>query len=511
MTGVTGGSSSILFRDVLVYDASVAGSITAATDVLVDDERVAAIGAEARRWISESTRIIEGHGHHLLIPGLINAHFHSPANHLKGSFDSLPLELFMLMESPAGAEFRATPREAYLRTMLAILQMLRTGTTAVQDDAFLMPYPEPEIIDAVMQAYADAGIRASVALDQPELPEAEKLPVMSGDREFQRALTAPAPMNSRELLKMYDHLISNWHGAESGRLTAAVSVSAPQRVSVGYFEAIDDLSRRHNLPLFAHMLETKLQRTLARELPRMGGHSLVRYTADHGLLSNRMNVIHAVWVDDADLDLIAAAGATVAHNPISNLRLGSGVMPFRRVAERGIPICLGVDEAICDDSVNMWPVLKMAGLIHNISGLESDQWPTAGEVLNCLFDGGARALLQSHQLGAIHPGYLADLALLDLHTLPFTPLNDIEKQLVYCHSGESVVLTMVAGRIVFEEGQIVTVDEPALLDEARALFAKTRRARAGAYQDVQRVLPNYQAMVNRARTTDVGMNRWVTG
>ena len=140
------------------------------------------------------------------------------------------------------------------------------------------------------------------------------------------------------------------------------------------------------------MLETKLQRVLAFEQPRFAGRSLVRYTADLGLLSERMNIIHAIWMDDVDYDLIAASGATVAHNPISNLRLGSGVMPFRKLRDRGINICLGTDEAIADDAVNMWGVAKQAGLIHTIGDPDYKRWPDADEILDCLFRGGAGAM-----------------------------------------------------------------------------------------------------------------------
>ncbi len=504
-------NTTTLFHDVLVYRVEAAEGVIGPTDVLVDGRLIAAIGPRAAASADAQTRTVEGAGHHLLIPGLINAHFHSPANHLKGAFASLPLELFMLFESPAGEALRPTPREAYLRTMLAALEMLRTGTTSVQDDAFLMPYPEPEIIDAVMQAYADCGIRAGVALDQPEIPEGEKLPFLTdlATGALRDELARPPGMAADELLAMYDHLISRWHGAENGRLTAAVSISAPQRVSIDYFQAIDELSRRYDLRLYAHMLETKVQRVLADEQPRFGGRSLVHYTADLGLLSDRMNVIHAVWVDEADLDLIAEAGAVIAHNPVSNLRLGSGVMPFRMIAERGIPICLGVDEAICDDSVNMWAVVKTAGLIHNISGLGNSLWPTAAEVLDCLWNGGARAMGRQGRLGAVLEGYLADLTLVDLHTIPFTPLNDVRGQLVYCHGGDAVVMTMVDGRIVFEDGRVTTVDEPAILAEIREHFAGQRGARSDAYHEVEQWLPEYRQMVERARTTDVGMNRWV--
>ncbi|MEU4242430.1 amidohydrolase family protein [Actinoplanes sp. NPDC026619] len=485
---------SVLFRNVYAYPA-----VDRLTDVLVEGNRITAIGRDLT-----GDRIIDGHGHHLLIPGLINAHFHSPANHLKGSLPSLPLELFMLYESPVTEALRPTPREAYLRTMLGAIEMVRTGTTSVQDDAFLMPYPEPEIIDAVMQAYADSGLRATVALDQPEVPEGDKLPFRDPSPALAAELRRPAPLPAADLLARYDHLISRWHGAEGGRLGAAVSISAPQRVSPDYFAALDDLSRRHRLPFYAHMLETKVQRTLAAE--KHGGRSLVRYTADLGLLSDRMNVIHAVWTDEHDWDLIAGAGSIVAHNPVSNLRLGSGIMPFRAIRDRGIPVGLGVDEAICDDAVNMWGVVKMAGLIHNVTGLDSDRWPAAVEVLDCLWSGGAAAMLRD-DLGRVAPGQLADLALLDLHGLAFTPLNDVPGQLVYCESGADVALSMVDGRIVAERGRLTGVDEDALLAEAREVFAAKAPALAEARAAAARWFPEYQQMVRRAAATDVGMNR----
>jgi 5-methylthioadenosine/S-adenosylhomocysteine deaminase len=498
---------SVFFRDVLVYRRDAPGSVIGPTNVLVTGSRIAGIG-ELEAPVD--ARIIDGGGHHLLIPGLINAHFHSPANHLKGGLPSLPLELFMLFETPANS-LRPSPREAYLRTMLAALEMLRTGTTSVQDDAFLIPSPDPEIIDAVFSAYADCGIRASVALDQPELSEAEKLPFLadSAPAELQESLRAPAPMPRAELLEMYDYLFTNWHGAAGGRLTAAVSISAPQRVSIEYFEALDELSRTHQVPLYAHMLETKTQRVLAGTQSRFAGRSLVAYTADLGLHNERTNVIHSVWVGNADLDLIAEAGAVVVHNPVSNLRLGSGVMPFRAMRDRGIPIALGVDEAICNDAADMWNVVKTTGLIHNISGLDSDLWPSASEVLDALWQGGAAAMLRTGEVGEVSQGCLADLALLDLHSPAFTPLNDIAGQLVYCESGGSVVLTMVDGVIVAEGGVVTSVDEKALLAEARELFAAkapelARLRAAGEY-----LVPTYQAMVRKALAVDVGMTRWV--
>lgn len=503
---------SLLFRRVLVYDAGVTTAMTGPVDVLVDADRISAIGVSLAP--PAGTRVIDGEGHHLLVPGLINAHFHSPANHLKGSVRSLPLELFMLLESPADPALTPSPREVYLRTMLGAIEMLQRGITAVQDDAFLMPYPTPETIDAVAAAYRDSGIRAWLALDQPELPEAEKLPFLDClelSAETRAWFDAPGHASATQLLEAYDHLIGTWHGAANDRIRAAVSVSAPQRVSLDYFAALDDLAERHQLPLYAHMLETKVQRTLMTEQPRFSGRSLVRYTANAGLLKPHTNVIHAVWVDNDDLEAIAFAGATVVHNPVSNLRLGSGIMPWRAVLDHGISLALGTDEAICDDTINVWTVAKAAGLIHNVSGLDSDVWPTSTEILRALWTGGARAVRRATELGAIAPGMLADLALLDLHAVAFTPLHDIREQLVHNEDGGDVVLTMVAGEVVAEHGHVTTIDESALLAETRELFAAKRPAILAAQQRAGDLFPAHRQIVRKARGTDVGFTRWACG
>ena len=177
---------TLLFTDVYVYDASASEGMYGPTDVFVLGNRIQRLGPGARTSYEQAlshaeaanARTIHGESRLLVLPGLINAHFHSTANHLKGSIPALPLEPFMLYESPGSPKLLPTPREAYLRTLLGAIEMLRTGTTTVQDDAFLMPYPTPAVVDAVMSAYEDCGIRASVALDQSDLSEIEKLPYL---------------------------------------------------------------------------------------------------------------------------------------------------------------------------------------------------------------------------------------------------------------------------------------------------------------------------------------------
>lgn len=483
-----------LFQNVRIFDPAHKDGMTKPCDLRVNEGRIAQIAERIEPQPDDD--VISGNGN-LLMPGLINGHFHSAVNHMKGRLPSLPLEIFMLFECPELEVLRPTPREAYLRTMLGCIEMLRSGTTSVQDDCFFVPAPAPDIIDAVAQAYQDSGIRARLALDQPELSEIEKLPFLRDilPADLRQSLSVPSGVPAPRLLELYEHLISRWHGAADGRIKAAVSCSAPQRVSPDYFVQLDDLSLRHDLPFYAHMLETRLQRVYGEEC--LNGRSLVEYTHELGLLSDRMNVIHAIWVSDKDLDLLATSGATIAHNPNSNLRLGSGIMRWRDIHDRGIPVCLGVDEAIADDAINMWSVMKTASVIHNLSDWDYERWPKAQEVLHAATQGGGVAMREPG-LGHMSPGAPADLIMIDLKSLPFIPLNDLPRQLVHCECGQSVRLTMVAGQIVARDGKVQTIDEDSILAEASAFFAGKKAAMDAADARMVGVLPYYREMYARA-------------
>ena len=406
----------------------------ARADIVVEPPLIAAVGPNLGAVAATGDQHEIDASGMLAIPGLINGHFHSPANLMKGSLSGLPLEVFMLYEVPPLSEHPPPARLVYVRTMLGAIEMLRQGVTSVQDDAFFVPRPDVESIDALMSAYADAGLRANVALDQPNVVEYEKFPYLREllPASVRQAMDAAPIPSADELVDLYRHLIDTWHGAHGGRLRAAVSCSAPHRVTEDYFGALSDLSRTHDLPFFMHVLETRLQRVFGEQ---RYGKSLVQHVRDLGLMDQRTNVIHGIWIDEDDMTAIAEAGAVIAHNPVCNLRLGSGVMPFRRIREHGIPICLGTDEALADDTVNVWSAAKMTALIHNISEPDYRRWPLAEEVLECLFQGGARAMGLEANVGRIAPGWAADIALLDLATPAFTPLNDLRRQLVYCENG----------------------------------------------------------------------------
>ena len=491
---------SLLIRNARVQTFDAQDRIFERADILIEGTTIAAIGPDL--VAPPNTTVIDAKDH-LAIPGLINAHFHSSANLMKGMLDGLPLEIFMLYEVPPLAAGAAAGRLAYVRTMLGALEMVKLGITSIMDDAFHVPVATQEGVDAICAAYRDIGMRARVAIDQPNVVEYEKYPFLADllPDDIKRQMDTAPRQSAEELLELYRHLVATWDGV--GRIGVALSCSAPQRVTKPYLHALAELSNTHALPFNIHVLETKLQRVLGEE---KYGRSLVRYAADEGALGAHTVVIHAIWVDDDDVALLARTGAVVAHNPVCNLRLGSGVAPFRRWRNAGLGVCIGTDEILADDSANLWGALKMTGLVHTLADSDWATWPNASEILDVAYRGGARAL-GWQDIGALAPGMKADIAILDLDTLAFTPLNDVKRQLVYSENGSSVRHVVIDGRVVVRDGVVTTIDEKTLKQEVRELMRGFAQESAAAREAARRLEPYYRAMVERAHARNVALRR----
>ncbi len=463
--GVDTDDSYLLIHDCTLLAPQEQGGLFPHQDILIQGNRiweVSPTGTIIPDSVQKGT-ILEGQGH-LAIAGLINAHTHSPENVLKATSPSLPLELWLIPLFASIVEW--TPRLAYLSALLGAVEMLKTGTTAVLDHLWTVEGVASEYLDAVMQAYSDVGIRASVA---PHIEDRD-LVLEAGAKHglvFPRhpfiGRFAEWPPIANQLTAL-EQFLATWHNADDGRLRCLVGPSGIHWCSPTLLSSCVTLAERYKTGLHLHAVETELQAHIVHEALGQGG---ISFLDSVGVLKPGTSLAHAIWLESGDLGLLAQTGTTVVHNPVSNMRLGSGLFPFIEAQRHGVTLALGSDGAASNDTQNMFGVIKQVGLIHNRTDEDHRAWPSAGAILDAATQGGATALGLEAELGKIAPGYLADIILLDLEAHPFFPLRDPALHLVYCENGESVESVIVNGKVIVDHRTLITVDEKALRDELR--------------------------------------------
>ncbi|WP_051350967.1 amidohydrolase family protein [Sulfobacillus thermosulfidooxidans] len=454
----------------------------------------------------DTDEVIDASGY-LVIPGLINAHLHSDENLFKGLLDNLPLELWMLYSYPPLHYGPLSTRLIYLRTLLGAIEMVKHGVTSVQDDVSDWPVPSADRVQWVLQAYADIGLRANVGANSSDKPYPDKIPYLKELLPPELLEEFPKAIPFEDLMDTVKTLSDSWHGYDD-RIQYFVSPSAPQRCTTEFLLRLGEYADDHDLRFHTHVLETRTQRVTGQV---QYGQSLIAYLADLGLLSQRTTIIHSVWVSRDDMELMSRYGANVAHNPVSNLKLGSGIMPFRALREAGVNIALGSDGMSSNDSQNMFEALKFTALLHKITNPDYEKWPTAEEVLTVMWQGGARSLGLSNQIGKIAKGFRADLVLLNLNSTALTPLNSIANHLVYCENGRSVDTVIVNGKIVVKHGVLMTIDEQSVLGELKNLvqeFYLRYKKETKPWSD--KLLPYLSQVYRRICGEDIdGMERWL--
>ena len=352
-----------------------------------------------------------------------------------------------------------------------------------------------ERIGAVFSAYEAAGIRGNVSNSIINIAPLDALPFAREivPPELQRALDAGERVTGAVYADYCRKVFSTFHG-RAGRLRYMISPSAPQRCTVDLLEACAALAKTY--AVHTHVLETKTQAVTGSEI---FGVSLIRYLNDHRLLSRNVAIAHSVWVSDEDMRLIGEAGCSVAHNPVSNLKLGSGVAPVRRLMDVGVTIALGTDGASSNDTLRMFDVMRVAALLHSATGPDPSRWLTAADILRAATIGGAYSAMLEKETGSLEVGKRADLIMLRTDTLAFTPMNDVRKHLVYAENGSSLKLVMVNGAVVLRDNKLTQVDEDEILREVRELT----RAYLAGHREVEernRALEPYMAEIHRRAT-----------
>jgi guanine deaminase len=251
----------------------------------------------------------------------------------------------------------------------------------------------------------------------------------------------------------------------------ALAPTIPHHCSDAFLIACRDLAKEYDVGLHSHVAESKVQ--VIAGFKRYGS-TLTAHMDSLGLVGDRFTVAHGVWLDGDDMKRLGDRGASVAHNPGSNMRLGNGLADVRGMLNARVNVGIGTDGANCSDNQNVYEAMRLASFASKVQGPDHDRWVTTEEALRAATEGGARALGLSKQIGRIAPGYKADIVFLDLQHINWIPMNDPVNQIVHTEDGSAVHSVMVGGRLVVEDRKLLTVDLARLAEQAAA--SQMRRA-----------------------------------
>jgi len=405
----------------------------------VVDGRIVWVGADADAPPSGDRRVHRLGG--LLMPGLVNAHAHTPMTLVRGAGDGLPLWRW-LTEAMWPREGRMTDEDVWWGMTLGSAEMLRAGVTTSCE----MYLHEDPVVDAVTTSGArlvmTPGIVSALHPDE------------SGDGRMADIVDLHARHHDR-----------------AGRITVGIGPHSAYDLGVARLAELAAEARRLDVVLHVHLAETAQE---SEGLVAEHGCSVVQILADHGVFGGRVLAAHAVWVDDDDIAVLADHGVAVAHCPLSNMKLGSGIAPVDALRRAGVPVALATDGPASNDTLNLWEEVKFAPLLARVEALDATVL-TPVEVLSMATRVGGVAV-GLDDVGVLAPGFAADLIRIDLDHHAFVPVTEpaeLLAHLAWAGTDRSVTDVWVAGDPVVVGGEVVTVDE--------------ERARAEVQQRAQRL------------------------
>jgi len=412
----------------------------------------------------------------LLAPGLVNGHTHGHGGLGKGAVaDRVPLEVFL---SASGAiNGNRTIEDKRLSATLTAVELVRKGCTAAYDLFVEYPIPSREGMDAVAEAYGEVGMRAVIApmmADRtlysalPGLMEALPLQLQQRARQIKAAPYEASVGAAREIL-------GNWH-FDRDLLRPALGPTIPLHCSDAFLLACARLAEECDVVVQTHVAESKAQAALGLQ---KYGKSLVAHLQGLGVLGPRFSAAHGIWLDGDDIARLADAGAGVVHNPMSNLRLGSGVAPARALLDAGVRVGIGTDASNTSDGQNMFEAQRLAALLSRVADADPVRWLSVEEAFRAATEGSASILGFDH-IGRLEPDYRADIVFLDIAHINYVPLRDPLRQLVLAENGAAIDSVMIDGRFVLRAGRMLTLDETRLRRQVEAAVERLDAANAGA-------------------------------
>lgn len=462
------GERSILIEgcDLLVAPDEVRPGV----DIRVESGRVVSIADSGREPAPTGGDVLDAAGL-LAMPGLVNAHTHSPENCLRGVGEGLQLEPWLLRMFGTSGVF--SPDDHYVCALAGATEMLLLGITSVVDHLWMTP-PNADSIGGAVRAYEDSGIRAAIA---PLVNDFDHTGDLAKAIGFD---LGPALMSeqvrfpdTREALDLSAEAISRWHGTQQGRIRILTGPGGVQWCSDDLLGGLAEISRANDTGLHIHLHETDQQQAVSRE---RFGRSGISALDDLGVLGPGCSLPHSVWITRSDIELIGESGSTVVHNPAANLRLGSGRCPVGPLLAGGVNVAIGTDGSASSDNQSLWEMIKLAALIHN----DGSRWVSGADALTMATSAGSGVIAPPSDRsavatgGRIVEGSAADVILLDQVSDGLAGAQELAPSLALSESGRSVRHVVVDGRLVVQDGRCLTVDATAVREALREQVVKRR-------------------------------------
>ncbi|OBZ16460.1 amidohydrolase [Bacillus sp. FJAT-26390] len=421
----------ILIKDVVIL--SMAGDDQPIKgDILIEGDKIKQLG---KQLFDEADEVIQGQGM-VAMPGLINAHQHTPMSLLKGFSDDLKL-MDWLTQKMLPAEAKMTPEDIYWGAKLSMAEMIKSGTTAFADMYVHM--------NEIAAAVSEVGMRASLTRGLVFLED-------DGGKRIAEAL----------------ELIERWNGRADGRITTMLGPHAPYTCPPEPLIDIIKMAEQMSIPVHIHLAETKEEVIKIRE---KYNQTPTEYLYHLGLFERaRVLLAHSVHLTRRDIGFLRGIRGGVSHNPVSNLKLGCGIAPVIEMINQGIVVGLGTDGAGSAATVDMFEEIKAATWLQKLDYGD----PTvlsARRTLQMATINGAKLLNIEDQTGTLEIGKKADIILIDMKKPHLQPVHHVESLLAYSVNGADVDTTIVNGKVLMKNRKLLTIDEDELFEQvaARAL------------------------------------------
>ena len=440
-------------------------------DILIRDGVILEMGPPGLA-VPEGASVVDAAGM-LVHPGLVNAHTHGHGGLGRAQGDLWTLELLLAAGPWLGG--RRVAADKKLATQIGAAEMALKGCTAAYDLSAEIPIPSVEGMDSIAEAYAEIGMRAVIAPMVADMSVYDAIPGLMDalPAELQREAAGLRPAEGTACLAALGEILRGWRW-EGQDIRVALAPTIPHHCTGSFICGCAKLARQHGVRLHTHVGESKVQAITG--ITRYG-RSLTAQLDAWGVLGPDFTAAHAVWLDDDDFRLMADRGASIAHNPGSNMRLGNGLAAFRRMRDCGVTVGLGTDATTCSDNLNMYEVMRVASYTARAQSPDTRQWASTEEIYQAATQGSAD-VLGIADIGALRPGAKADMVFLDLGAINWIPHNATINQLVHVEDGTSVRHVMVAGRMIVQDGRLTGIDLGRLAREAEAARARLEAVNA---------------------------------